>query len=368
MPKQNDVAGSSVIRSNLWMKNQKFDLIFFHLSGLVALLLLIPYVVAGPVVIFPIYNIYLVFFGLPHNYLTWSTILPATSRKTFNLEPIIAAALFCVALSLMIPVTAGTEFNTWILSFISYFSLWHAYRQHHGIAKVYDSVQAKRTGDHSIFADRKAMNLFFGFAANAVVVWVFTHKQVRYLLSSDEGYDLVHPQIPEQIFHAYLAFTAIVGAYAFKRAVFDRASAGKFIPWPQILLMLIAVATYIVPYFFIPLEAMPLAIAIGTIYHNVQYFGFVWMFERYRSEELARTQFPLELPQRLAMQGSWKSYFGLAFSYSFLIIAFYLLTPKHVGLTFIYFVGIAHYIIDGYIWRRDNNKLLSPVMARLAAG
>lgn len=351
---------------NLWMKNRWFDLLFFHVSGLAALLLLIPYVVMGPVVVFPIYNLYLVFFGLPHNYLTWATLLPATSRKHFNMEPVIVAAIFCAVICALLPFIAGTDLSVWILSFISYVSLWHAYRQHHGICKVYDSVQARRTGDHTIFTDRKAMNLFFGLAANAVLVWAFTHVKVRYLLSQDEGYDLIHPVIPMDVYHLYLGATAAAGVWAVKRSVYDRWRAGKFIPWPQLSLMAIAILTYIVPYFFIPLEAMPLAMAIGTIYHNVQYFGFVWMFERHRSAELSASGAELQLPQRLALEGAWRKYFTIALAYSFLVIAVYLATPRSVGLTFIYFIGIAHYIIDGYIWRRDNNKLLGPVVGRLA--
>ena len=351
---------------NLWMKSRWFDLVFFHLSGLVVLLLLVPYVIMGPKVVFPIYNFYLVFFGLPHNYLTWATLLPATSRKHFNMEPVVGAAIFCAVICALLPFVAGTNLSVWILSFISYVSLWHAYRQHHGICKVYDSVQARRTGDNTIFADRKAMNVFFGLAANAVRVWAFTHEKVRYLLSQDEGYDLLHPVIPMNVYYLYMGATAAAGVWAAKRAVYDRWRAGRFIPWPQISLVIIAVLTYIVPYFFIPLEAMPLAMAIGTIYHNVQYFGFVWMFERHRSEELASTGAPLQLPQRLAFDGNWRKYFAIALAYSFLVIAVYLATPRSVGLTFIYFIGLAHYIIDGYIWRRDHNKLLGPVVARLA--
>lgn len=351
---------------NLWLKDKAFDVFFFQLSGLAVLLMLVPYLIAGPSAVFPVYNFYLIFFGLPHNYLTWATIFPPSSRKSFKIEPIYTSIIVCAVLCLMLPMTAGTEFNSWILSFISYYSLWHAYRQHHGICKVYDAIQAKRTGDTTIFEDRKALNLFFGFAVNAVVVWAFTRKEIRYLLSADEGFDFIHPQIPQNIYYLYLAFTAVVGVWALKRCVYDRVRLGKFIPWPQLILMVIAISTYIVPYFFIPLEAMPLAIAIATSYHNIQYFGFVWLFERYRAEELSKTDLPLQLPQRLALQGSWKSYFGLAFLYSAVVIVFYLVTPRYVGLTFIYFLAIAHYIVDGYIWRRDVNQLMAPVAGRIA--
>ncbi len=249
---------------------------------------------------------------------------------------------------------------------ISYFAFWHCYRQHHGICKVYDAIQARRTGDATIFEDRKALDLFFAFGANLVIVWAFTHKSVRYLLSADEGYELVHPQIPLWLFHSLVAFAACVGIWGLKRAVWDRWRAGRMIPWPQISLMTVAIATYIVPYFFIPLEAMPLAVAIGTIFHNVQYFGFVWLFEKNRSREMGKLDLPLELPQRLAFQGGWKRYFGVALAYSFAVIGLYLVLPHSFGLTLIYFLGFAHYVIDGYIWRRDHNGLLGASLSRMA--
>ena len=61
---------------NLWLGNLKFDLTFFHLSGVLSLFLLFFYLWKGNEVIFPIYNFYLIFFGIPHNYLTWATLLP----------------------------------------------------------------------------------------------------------------------------------------------------------------------------------------------------------------------------------------------------------------------------------------------------
>src|SRR4051812_23730411 len=171
---------------SLWMGGRLYDLGFFQLSGLASLLLLVSYFFQGPSVVFPIYNFYLIFFGLPHNYMTWASIFPKSCRKTFNMSPIYTAAIASVAICILIPFTVGSNLNDWLLSFISYYSFWHAYRQHHGICKVYDSIQARRTGDPSIFADRKAMNLFFGFAANAVLVWAFTHGKIYYLLSLDE--------------------------------------------------------------------------------------------------------------------------------------------------------------------------------------
>ena len=357
----------SITTPSLWLGKTNFDLTFFHLSGLVCLLLLLPYIFIGDAVIFPIYNFYLIFFGIPHNYLTWATLLPSTSRKTFNMTPIYIAGAICLFIAILVPLTDGNSFNDWILSLISYVSFWHAYRQHHGICKIYDSVQAKRTGDYTIFHDRKFMNIFMALALNGVLVWAFTHPNIKYFLSVNEMYNLIYPVISIEIFYAYLVITFIIGILAFKKGFWDRLKSGKFIPWPQIILMTIAMLTYIVPYFFIPLSAMPLAVAIGTIFHNIQYFGFIWLFEKYRSKELVEANITLQIHQKLVYQKSWVKYFSIALIYSIAMITFYLITPKHIGMTLIYFTALAHYVIDGYMWKKNHNKLLTPVIGRIAA-
>lgn len=353
-------------KNTLWLGTKKFDLNFFHLSGLLCLLLILPYLWFGEKVIFPIYNFYLIFFGIPHNYLTWSTLLPSRARKTFQMKVIYKAAIICVVIALLIPLTEGTDMNDWILSLIAYLSLWHAYRQHHGICKVYDAIQANRTKDFTIFTDRKYMNLFFGLALNGVLVWAFTHPNIQYFLSANEKYNLIYPLVPIHIFKLYCFVTFLVGLVAFKKCIWDRMKSKKYIPWPQLSLMLIAILTYVVPYFFIPLSAMPLAVAIGTIYHNVQYFGFVWLFEKYRSKEFIAQEIPLQLHQKLVYEKSWIKYFFIAFLYSIVMLTLYSVTPNRVGMTLIYFLAVAHYVIDGYIWKKDHNTLLSPVMKRIA--
>jgi len=120
-------------------------------------------------------------------------------------------------------------------------------------------------------------------------------------------------------------------------------------------MIIVALLTYVVPYLFIPLYAMPLAVAIGTIYHNIQYFGFIWMFERNRAKRFEEKNLPIQLPQKLVLKGSWGKFFGLSLIYSFAIVGFYLVAPFQLGLVLIYYVGFAHYIIDGLIWKKANN-------------
>lgn len=350
----------------LWLENKRYDQLFYWWSVLPCLALLVPYLMYGSSVVLPIYVLYLVAFGLPHNYLTWAAIFPKTPRKQMNMRVVMLSCLVVFAICLTLPFTRGTHANDVILTVLALVSLWHAYRQHHGICKVYDVVQMRRTGDKQLMQDRKWMNIFMGLALNGIIVWAFTKDYFEYRLSHDESYVFVHPVLPSAVFYCYLAATIAAGALAIKTTIIDRVRRGVFVPWPQIGLATAAIASYIVPYLFIPLVDMPLAVAIGTIYHNIQYFGFVWMFEKNRTANLIDNKQTLQMPQRLVAMGDWKKYFLLAFIYSIAISIAYAALPKSAGTVFIYFIAVSHYVIDGYVWRRGQNTGVSPAFARVA--
>ena len=352
----------------LWLMDKRFDLFFFHISGLLCLLFLIPYGFWGAAVILPIYNLYLVLFGLPHNYMTWSSILPKAVRSTINMRAVILPAIVCLLICLALPFVQGHAARDWILTLITLASLWHAYRQHHGICKIYDAVQSKRTGDRTIFEDRKASNIFFFLGIWLVVVWAFSHEEIKYLLSADDFYRLIYPRIPQGVYYAYVAVTICAGIWAAKRLIWDRWRRGAFIPWPQISLMTIALMTYLVPYAFVPLSAMPLAVAIATIYHNIQYFGFVWLFERNRVVALSQKGTELQYTQKVVLRGNWKTFAGLGLTYSLFMTVIYLASPMSFGLVLLYYIAFAHYIIDGIIWRRHNNAYVGEMVQNLVSG
>jgi hypothetical protein len=354
-------------KNDLWMVNWKFDTFYFQVTGLLCLLLIVPYQIWGQASVIPIYNFYLVIFGLPHNFLTWAHFFPSNVRSAFNMAVISQAALICLALCIIIPFVRHTDLENWILSIITLASLWHAYRQHHGICKIYDSIQAHRTGDSSIFADRLAINWFLGLGLHTVLIWAFTKDKIPFLLTADAMYELVYPRLPWWLFEAYLVVTAVALVWGLKRCVYDRHRAGKHIPWPQLGLIAVAITTYVVPYVFVPIEAIPLSVAIGTIFHNIQYFVFVWIAEKHRATELVHQQIALQGWQKIVHTRKWKSFLGITLFYSFAIIILFTLIPTSAGLVMIYFLAFSHYIVDGLIWRRENNKLLGPTIRRLAA-
>lgn len=349
------------------MINWKFDVFFFQITGLLCLLLILPYNFWGEASVVPIYNFYLIIFGLPHNFLTWAHFFPKNVRSQFNLAVIGQAALICLAICALIPFVRHSDLENWLLSIITYASLWHAYRQHHGICKIYDAIQTQRTGDPTIFADRRAINWFLGLGLHTVLIWAFTQERIPFLLSADAMYELVYPRLPWWIFEAYLVVTAVALIWGLKRCLYDRFQQNKHLPWPQLGLISVAILTYVVPYVFIPIAAIPVSVAIGTIFHNIQYVVFVWLAEKYRAQELVEREIPLSGIQNLVNDQRWKSFLGVSLFYSFAVVAVFSFLPTGLGLFLIYFLALAHYIIDGLIWRRENNKWLGPMLKRMAS-
>lgn len=358
----------SKLKNDIWLHSRNFDIFYFQVIGLFCLLLIIPYKIFGDSAILPIYNFYLIFFGMPHNYLTWQIIFPKNVRQTYNFSIIKQTAIVCFLLCLILPFEKDSDLSNWILSLITYSSLWHAYRQHHGICKIYDVIQSKKNADTSIFKDRHIINVAFGLSLGGVVIWAFTHPKILFLLSADDLYHLIYPRLSMSFFYVYTLFTIILTIYGLKRCIWDRIVNHKFVPWPQLGLMLMAFLTFVGPYFFIPIQALPVAVAIGTIFHNIQYFVFVWIFEKNRSMELMK-QMPgtkLTKSQNWTTKGAAFKYFGTALGFSAVVIFLYLILPRSIAMVFIYFLAFAHYLIDGHIWKSHHNSMLTSTLHRMA--
>ena len=113
---------------------------------------------------------------------------------------------------------------------------------------------------------------------------------------------------------------------------------------------------------------LPFAYLVHDFYHTIQYWGFVWLTEEVRSKELLKScaESEMAFPQRFAARGNWKGFFGAAFVYAACLLFVYRLTPQYIGLSFIFLVSFSHYVLDGYLWRRDTNKLLPAVLRKLS--
>jgi hypothetical protein len=352
--------------NSLWLRGRSYDLFFFQAAPLACLALLLPYFTFGSRVALPIYFAYVALFGLPHNYLTWASSAPGLSRGTLERRPIGWAFGVAGTVALALVLARSTELGAWIHSAIVFTATWHVYRQHHGICKVYDSVQATRSGDRSIFADRGPMNVFFALATLGVTLLLFVNPDISIKLGSEDAYHLIYPRISVGIFWSYLAAVALYGTFALKRAFWDRSRRGAFLPWPQLGLMATSLIIGFAATAWIPVRDFPLLIAILSIAHNIEYFGFVWLHDHQSALARAGLAQRLQPQERLASRGNWPAYFALALAFSLGLLGLYGRLPHGAGLFIIYTLTFAHYLADGVIWRHKRNRGLGPVIAGLA--
>src|SRR4051794_30782692 len=96
-------------RLNLWLGTARYDVGLFQISAILALVLILPYKFFGPSVVLPIYGAYMLIFGLPHNYLTWASTLPQSTRQGLNWELVIGSVVAAFAICALIPFSKGSS-------------------------------------------------------------------------------------------------------------------------------------------------------------------------------------------------------------------------------------------------------------------
>jgi hypothetical protein len=95
-----------------------------------------------------------------------------------------------------------------------------------------------------------------------------------------------------------------------------------------------------------------LTVAIFITYHDLQYGGFVWHFQRLRGRHEAARGARLDAIHRWAAQGRFVPYFALAFAYSAAVFAVMMALPTLWAMAFVTFQTMVHQIMDGWIWKR----------------
>lgn len=355
-----------VERTSLWLASPRIEAWLFFASAPLASLFLVPYFVWGQAAVAPAYAAHILLFSLPHHLLTWMASAPEAVRRPLRMDLVALATAVGLGITALVPLTAGTPTSEWLLTGIFVLSVWHLYRQHFGVCKMYDFVQSKRSGDRTLAADRRSLDAFLGLGSFAIIVYVLTLPSLEFSASDVEHYRFAYPHVPPAVFWAYLAVTIGTGLWALWRCVFSRLRRGLPVPWPQLGIVTLTVAIHNLPFVLLPGEALPLVIAAASVFHNLQYFGFVWIFERARSKELAELGTTLGLPQQLALRGAWPTYFGIAFGYAFAVGGATLVLPRELGALLVYASSLTHYVVDGVIWRRGWNGTVATTLAALA--
>jgi hypothetical protein len=352
--------------ANYWLRSKRYDLLLFHLSVFVGFIALIPYYIWGINAAFLLYVAQSIVAGGPHVYLTMVTLASSQSRRNINMTAVGLTLLLSIFLAALVVLYRGEQVSNILLSLIFFLAAWHSYRQHYGISKIYDYVIGHRYQDSTLSKDMKPLYLFYGLAMNFTVIYAFSIPKVPYIIARGWQIELWYPRVPIYFIYAYLVVMALIGIWAVKKSVYDRLRSGRVLPVPQFLLMGSTMFAALVLYFILPPEAYMLMWIIPTLGHNIQYFGFVWLFETKRVEIIDTEKGIVDGPLSLVKKSKWVSYFGISYVATLLVLAIsFVLGFQAVSVFITYIATVFHYVGDGVLWKKTMNRHVVPVSRSL---
>lgn len=346
-----------------WLRSAPREALLFAGSGVISVALAVPlYLALGSAIVGPLFVVHVVLLSLPHHCLTWTAISPRSVRRAMRFDLVLAASAVAVVVTLGAVLGATSFLGRLTGTAIGLLSVWHIYRQHLGICRVYDAVQTKRTGDRTLLADRIPLDAFLALGSFAMVVWLFGEEHLAWGNGGPDDFEPVYVAVPRWLFAVYVLATLVAAAATVMRTIVARHRAGKLVPWPQIAIATTAVLANNALFVVTPPRDTLLVVTVASSFHIVQYFGFVWLFERNRTPDLPDPA----LPQRLVLRGSALGFFGIALAYSAVLVGCAVLEPVVVGAFVITYSNVSHYLVDGVIWSGSWNPGVSPAVRRLA--
>ena len=342
-----------------WLFGRQADLGWFGASLLVPLAVYLPaYWAFGHAAVWPLYLIYVACFATPHTWFTYAVSATPTAdaeawytRRSFWLP--YAATLALVAL---IPV--AELLGLWDLYFtmVTMVGFYHVYKQHLGLLRMYDARYAQVHEDPTIFAAMRPFHALCALAFALPVFWVWLQPQFEVVVGV-QRFLLLHPVLPAWAL-APLGVAILWYGARTARGLAARHRAGRPFPLGHLVLAGTAMASYVAAFGLVPPQDYLLTVAIFITYHDIQYAGFVWHFQRSRSAIAAQAGTPLDLVHRLALENRALPYFGLAFLFSLVVVGVIVAVPPAVALAVIVLHNNLHYFMDGTIWQRKHNPLV----------
>jgi hypothetical protein len=326
-----------------WIVSKRHDLTFFVFSCVLVWIFYGLYSVArswgwfwrGDSILIT-YFLFTAFFDHPHIFQTFSRT--HADKSVFNQR----RGLFTWGIAAFIVVGFGIAalgLEAELIVFAALFGTWHIIRQHAGLIKAYKNLNADTLPidnwlDFSMFYVGMFACLFHDYGDLHGPIPIYGDLSARF------------PSIPGEWgqwgWNVFLLLFTLWGARQTWRVM-----EGRSINWPKVLLMAAALSTH---YFVFFAAAVPFLVAeaLETVYHDVQYQGWIAHFQQKRFPNV----------KRVALK-----WFGVAMCYGILVgtIEVYGLMNRGWAMwVFIPFTMIVlwHYVVDGLIWRfREDAEL-----------
>lgn len=348
-----------------WLYSKNFDLIFFILPGLYLFLCYLPFFAFGEQYVSSFYYAHLVLFSYPHIFFMWASISSDVNGDRLSVTPVIGFVFVSILMFLGLALLKEKSHRELIGGMITWLGIFHIFMQHLGILKIYNRVQSKRGTDGPDGKEAFLMGLAFTLLANLGIVASFTSTTFQYEVFPGLMYSLPRPTIPKWGFLIYLLICVIVTMVLVYQVILKRLFRKAPLPVPQLLMILIIPLGRFLPYLFVPESSYSLIVLVGIIFHDIQYMGFVWGYEKHKLNIFAEEGIRVSPFQKFVQGDRWKTvtlgYFALA---GVMAIGIVYLGPVW-GFALFSGSSVSHYLVDGVIWKHKHNKNMKGFTSRL---
>ena len=260
---------------------------------------------------------------------------------------------FLVAPVVVLIVTALAQFNTLhgLFLMVLVWEIWHLFMQHYGIMRIYDAK-------NKIFSKLDArLDWLLTLCAFATVV-IYSPEYFHRILDHNQrvGVPFLSAELTfllkKVLFYVTMAVLAAYLANIVRRAV-----TGQKISLPKIAVM--ATTVFIIYYGWIHINDLVIGYAAFAVFHDIQYFAIVWVYNnnlvkrQERTTKLLRTFFTTRtLPILVA-------YVLVCFAYgSINMMEGFLKSEQAIKMVEIFVITstLLHYYFDGFIWKIRDRK------------
>ncbi len=332
---------TSTTRDHRWIISPVQDTLFFIFTPVLAFAILVPLRTLwdSPAIQFVI----LCFFALGHHFPTWLRAygepdLLNNYKEKFIIAPVVVLAVVGLA---QFYVLHG------LFLMVVIWEVWHLFMQHYGVMRIYDAKQ-------KIFAKRDVhldwLLTFFAFLTVIFYSAEYMHRIFDTYLKV--GLTFFDPAVFAILQPLLLAITLVIAA-AYVWNIVQRLHRRQPVSWPKIASM--ASVLFLAFFGFIYIGDLVIGYAAFAMYHDVQYFAIVWVYDNQlvnkgqkRTTAFLRTLFASRALPLVAL------YMLVCFSYgSINLLVGYLNSGLAIKIVEIFVISstLLHYYYDGVIWK-----------------
>ena len=260
---------------------------------------------------------------------------------------------FLVAPIVVLFVTALAQFNTLhgLFLVVLVWEIWHLFMQHYGIMRIYDAK-------NKIFSKLNSRLDWLLTLCAFVTVVIYSPEYFHRILDHNQrvGVPFLSAELTFLLKKGLFYVTMAVLA-AYLANIVQRAVTGQKISMPKIAVM--ATTVFIIYYGWIHINDLVIGYAAFAVFHDIQYFAIVWVYNnnlvkrQERTTKLLRTFFTTRtLPILVA-------YVLVCFAYgSINMMEGFLKSEQAIKMVEIFVITstLLHYYFDGFIWKIRDRK------------